>query len=100
MYYNGIIIGVLSFVIIGLFHPLIIHIEYHFGTKPWPVFLIGGIALCVFSLRIENTIINALLGLVAFCSFWSIKELFQQKKRVERGWFPQKAMKKMTVTSK
>jgi hypothetical protein len=96
MYYNGIIIGVLSFVIIGLFHPLVIYTEYHFGTKPWPVFFIVGIVLCIFSLCIENTIINALLGLVAFCSFWSIKELFQQRKRVERGWFP----KKQTATSK
>jgi hypothetical protein len=31
-----------------------------------------------------------MFGLIAFCSFWSIKELFQQKKRVERGWFPRK----------
>jgi hypothetical protein len=27
---------------------------------------------------------------VAFSSFWSILELFEQKKRVEKGWFPKK----------
>ena len=27
-------------------------------------------------------------GAFAFSCFWSILELFQQKKRVERGWFP------------
>jgi hypothetical protein len=90
VYYSGIILGLTSFLIIGLFHPLIIFVEYHFGTKPWPVFFIVGILLCGFSLFIENTILNVTFGLIAFCSFWSIKELFQQKKRVERGWFPKK----------
>ena len=27
-------------------------------------------------------------GVVAFSCFWSILELFQQRKRVDRGWFP------------
>ena len=27
-------------------------------------------------------------GVTAFSCFWSILELFQQKKRVEKGWFP------------
>jgi hypothetical protein len=93
VYYSGILLGLISFLIIGLFHPLIIFVEYHFGTKAWFVFLIIGISLCGFSLFIENTILNAVFGLIAFCSFWSIKELFQQKKRVERGLFPKKQNK-------
>ena len=30
----------------------------------------------------------------AFSSFWSILELFQQEKRVERGWFPKNPKRK------
>jgi hypothetical protein len=48
---TGIIIGLVTFLIIGIFHPLVIKGEY-----------------------------------------WSIGELFQQRKRVEKGWFPKRKM--------
>jgi hypothetical protein len=94
MNFDGIIIGFIAFLIIGIFHPLVIYGEYHFGIKIWPFFLISGIGLCIPSLLIENRMLSAILGIVAFCSFWSIHELFRQKKRVERGWFPKKQPKK------
>ena len=49
MYFNGIILGIASFLSIGVFHPIVIWCEYHFSYRIW---------------------------------------LFQQKKRVEKGWFP------------
>jgi hypothetical protein len=90
MFMDGIVIGIIAFLVIGLFHPIIIYGEYHFGTKLWPVFLFLGILLCFVSLLVENAILNAALGIIAFSCFWSIIELFKQKKRVERGWFPKK----------
>jgi hypothetical protein len=87
---DGIIIGAIAFLIIGVFHPLVIYGEYHFGTKLWPVFLFAGLVLCALSLFVENTVLSGALGIIAFSCFWSIFELFQQKKRVERGWFPKK----------
>lgn len=87
---TGILIGFITFVMIGIFHPLIIWGEYHFGTRLWPAFLFTGTALCAASLFVRNTLFSAVLGIVAFCCFWSIRELFQQQKRVERGWFPKK----------
>jgi hypothetical protein len=90
MFINGILIGGIAFLTIGIFHPLIIHGEYHFGTKLWPVFLFVGIILCTVSLFVENTVFSGALGIIAFSCFWSIVELFNQKKRVERGWFPKK----------
>ena len=87
---NGIIIGAITFLVIGVFHPIVIHGEYHFGTKLWPVFLGIGILLCAVSLFVKHAVFNAALGISAFCCFWSILELFNQKKRVERGWFPKK----------
>jgi hypothetical protein len=93
MLFSGILIGIVTFVIIGLFHPLVIYGEYHFGVKIWPLFLIAGIAFCVVSLLIKNIVFSAISGVTGFCCFWSILELFHQKKRVEKGWFPRKNRK-------
>ncbi len=85
---SGIIIGVATFLIIGLFHPLVIKAEYYIGVKSWWLFLLLGILSAIASLLVADLIISILLGVVAFSSFWSIGEVFQQKKRVEKGWFP------------
>lgn len=92
--FSGIIIGVATFLIIGLFHPLVIKAEYYIGVKSWWLFLLLGIISVVASLLVENLTLSILLGVVAFSSFWSIGEVFEQKKRVERGWFPANPKKK------
>lgn len=92
--FQGIIIGVATFLIIGLFHPLVIKAEYYIGVKSWWLFLLGGIIAIVASLLVENLMLSILLGVVAFSSFWSIGEVFEQKKRVEKGWFPANPNKK------
>ena len=86
--FSGIIIGVATFLVIGLFHPLVIKAEYYIGVKSWWLFLLLGILSVVASLLVVDLTISILLGVVAFSSFWSIGEVFQQKKRVEKGWFP------------
>lgn len=93
MNYTGLVVGVVSFLIIGLFHPLVIKAEYHLGVKSWWIFLILGIISSALSLFLENEIVSILLGILAFSSFWSIGEIFEQKKRVEKGWFPRKEKK-------
>jgi hypothetical protein len=87
---TGIIVGLITFVIIGIFHPLVIKVEYHFGVKCWWVFLLMGICGTLAALALRNAIISSLCGVFAFSSFWSVGELFEQRKRVERGWFPKK----------
>lgn len=84
----GLTIGVLTFLIIGLFHPVVIKAEYHFGTRCWWWFLILGIVACGASLWVTDIFWSTLLGVFAFSSFWTIGEVFAQKKRVEKGWFP------------
>lgn len=86
--FSGIIIGVATFLVIGLFHPLVIKAEYYIGVKSWWLFLLLGIVACIASLLVGNLTLSIILGVVAFSSFWSIGEVFQQKKRVEKGWFP------------
>lgn len=90
MNFDGIIIGLVSFLIIGLFHPIVIKGEYHFSKKIWPIFLVVGIVFLAISLYIDNSILTASLGVTGFSCLWSIKELFEQEERVKKGWYPKK----------
>ena len=86
----GLTIGIATFLIIGLFHPLVIKAEFYWGTRCWWIFLLLGIAGVAVSVVTCNVLISALCGVFAFSSFWTIRELFEQKKRVEKGWFPKR----------
>ena len=94
MYVNGIIIAVLTFLAIGVFHPIVIKCEYYFTCKVWPIFLICGILFVAGSLFIENTVLSSALGVIGCSCLWSIKELFEQRERVRRGWFPENPKRK------
>lgn len=89
-HYNllGLCIGICTFLIIGLFHPIVIKSEYYFGTRCWWWFLVLAIVCLVASVLVSDVFVQSLLGVTAFSSFWSIKELFEQKERVRKGWFP------------
>ncbi len=94
MFFTGIIIAVSTFLIIGLCHPLVIKTEYHTGTRLWWVFLVLGIVAVACALFIENVICSSLLGVVGASLLWSIGELFEQRKRVLKGWFPMNPKRK------
>ena len=81
----GLFIGICTFLIIGLFHPVVVKAEYYWGTKCWWIFLVLGIAGVIASLSIDNVILSSLLGVFAFSSFWTIKEVFEQEERVQKG---------------
>ena len=85
----GLFIGICTFLIIGLFHPVVVKAEYY-----WWIFLVLGIAGVVASLSIDNVILSSLLGVFAFSSFWTIKEVFEQEERVQKGWFPKNPKRK------
>lgn len=87
---TGLVIGVVTFLIIGLFHPLVIKGEYWFGVKCWWVFLVMGVVAVAASLMVEDVLFSTLLAVWGASSFWSIGELFEQRKRVEKGWFPKR----------
>ena len=84
----GLAIGLCTFLIIGLFHPVVIKSEYHFGTRCWWVFLLLGIVALAASILIADVFWSAVLGVTAFSSFWTILEIFEQRERVRIGWFP------------
>ena len=88
MNYSGLIIAVITFLVIGVFHPIVIKGEYYFGTRCWWVFLLAGIGFIIASLLVSDDMLSPILGVVG-CSFlWSILEICEQKERVEKGWFP------------
>ncbi len=92
--FSGILIGIVSFFIIGLFHPIVIKAEYYWGTKCWPLFAVMGIVALGFALFTQSTALSGILGVLGCTFFWSIVELYHQKKRVERGWFPRNPKRK------
>ncbi len=94
LHFHGLLIGLASFLIIGLFHPLVIKGEYYFGQKCVPWFAFAGVLMCGGSLLVSNMLVSALLGVTAFSCFWSIKEVKEQEQRVARGWFPRNPRRK------
>lgn len=94
MNFTGLIIAVTTFLVIGLFHPIVIKSEYHFGTRCWWVFALAGIIFIAVSLAVRNDILSPVLGVVGCSCLWSILELFQQRERVRKGWFPMNPKRK------
>lgn len=94
LYFTGIVIAISCFLIIGLFHPIVIKTEYYTGTKYWWVFLVVGLACIAVALFIANTMVSAVLGIFGASCLWSIKELFEQRDRVIKGWFPMNPKRK------
>ena len=85
---QGLALGLCSFLIIGIFHPIVIKGEYYCGPRFKWVFLVAGIALCVDSLLVGDVLLSALMGVGAFSCFWGIREMGEQQERVHKGWFP------------
>ena len=86
---NGIIVGASVFLIIGICHPIVIKMEYHWGKQSWWLLALGGVAFAAASLFVGSWVLSTILGAAAFSFFWGILEIFAQEKRVLRGWFPE-----------
>lgn len=86
--FGGLGIGLAAFLIIGLFHPVVVKAEYYFGVRSWWVFLVVGLLGVAASVWVDSLFVSAILGVFAFSSFWTIKEIFEQRERVRKGWFP------------
>ncbi|MCQ2111453.1 MAG: DUF4491 family protein [Bacteroidaceae bacterium] len=98
MNFTGLIIAITTFIVIGFFHPIVIKCEYHFGTGCWWAFALAGVLFIASSLVVSNDVASPVLGVIGCSCFWSILELFEQKERVEKGWFPKNP--KRTTTQK
>ncbi len=84
MNYLGPILGLISFIIIGIFHPVVIKLEYYLGKKSWWMLAVPGLLIVILSLFM-NEIVSILLGVLGFSLFWSAHEMFKQHDRVLSG---------------
>ena len=91
---GGLMLGICTFLIIGIFHPIVIKVEYYYGTRSWWFFLILGILGIITCILVSDLFWSSLLGVIAFSCFWSIHEIFQQEERVRKGWFPKNPKRK------
>ncbi len=89
MNFGGIIVGTAVFLIIGICHPIVIKMEYHWGKQSWWVLCLAGFLFAAASLFVKGMILSTILGAAAFSCFWGIHELLSQEMRVLRGWFPE-----------
>lgn len=90
----GIAIGICTFLIIGLFHPLVIKGEYYLGQRANWLFLAGGIISGVACILTDSIFMSAILGVTSCSCFWSILEVRQQRERVRKGWYPRRTRNK------
>ena len=94
MNFTGLVIGISAFLCIGVFHPIVIKAEYYWGVRCWWLFMLFGVGCIVCSLFVDGVVWTSLLGVAGFSSLWSIIELFKQRRRVEKGWFPRNPNRK------
>ena len=59
MNYEGILIGLGAFLIIGVRHPVVIKTEYRYGKRAWPVFW-RQVSACALSLFLPGHVLPAL----------------------------------------
>ena len=67
----GLAIGICTFLIIGVFHPVVVKAEYYWGTRCWWVFLLLGLGGVAASVWMSSLFWSSLLGVFAFSSFCS-----------------------------
>lgn len=102
IYFTGVIIAICTFLIIGMCHPLVIKTEYYSGTRYWWLWLVGGIFFICAAFIVPNAfesektgiVVSSILGVCGASLLWGIGELFAQKKRVKKGWFPMNPKRK------
>lgn len=84
MNFEALFIGAVSFLTIGIFHPIVVKLEYHFGKKIWWAVFFPGLGLLSLSLFVSGYL-SIVLGVIAFGCFWTSIELFFQHNRVLKG---------------
>lgn len=79
----GFLTGLYTFLLIGVFHPVVIKMEYHLGKRYWWILFIPGLAFALLSLFLRD-VYSVISGVFGFVLLWSTKELFKQHQRVKK----------------
>lgn len=84
----GILVGLVTFFIIGLGFPLVIRAERIFGYLVWPYLMAIGFLLIGASLFLRSDWASVMVGVSGATFVWGSTELKEQAVRAELGWFP------------
>ena len=84
----GLLIGLMTFCVIGLGFPLVIRGERFLGVLWWPYMMGTGIVLILISLFIPTDWVSVLVGVLGATFVWGSTELKEQAVRAELGWYP------------
>ncbi len=82
--WQGFLIGLAAFIMIGVFHPIVAKMEYHLSKRSWWMLFFPGVA-CLAGSVFFSSLTSMLLGALAFSFFWSTLEIFMQHERVLKG---------------
>jgi len=88
MNFFGILIGIITFLIIGLGFPLVIRGERYFGYWVWVYMMSIGFFIIIASLFVPNNWFSVIVGVIGATFVWGSTELKEQAVRAELGWFP------------
>jgi len=88
MSFFGLLIGIVTFFIIGLGFPLVIQGERHFSYLCWPYMMGLGLGIIIISLFISINWLCAGVGVLGATFVWGATELKEQAVRAELGWYP------------
>ncbi len=88
MNFFGLLIGIATFLIIGLGFPLVIHGERIFGYLCWVYMMSIGVLLIVISIFVNINWLSAIIGILGATFVWGSTELKEQAVRTELGWYP------------
>ncbi len=91
---EGVVVGIVALVMIGVFHPIVIKCEYYFSHRIWPLFFFSGWNRFFAGCPVYRGMLSMILGLAGVSCLWSIRELQEQAQRVEKGWFPKNPNRK------
>jgi TctA family transporter len=80
----GLIIGIVTFIMIGILHNAVVTIERKWGSQLWIWFVILGLLLGASSLFADDVLVSSLLGVNGFLFAWFGPELKKQRERVLR----------------
>lgn len=90
---EGVAVGIVALVMIGVFHPIVIKCEYYFSHRIWPLFLAAGIGFLLAALFTEG-MLSMILGLAGVSCLWSIRELQEQAQPGREGMVSQESKPK------
>ena len=82
MQYTGVIVGIYTFIMIGVLHVAVVRAERVIGSQVWPWFVVLGLLFGAASLVVVDVLSSALLGVLGFLFAWSGPELRKQRERV------------------